>query len=415
MVVLSLIISMGIILFMVSKKMNIGHSLMVGATFLALINGRNFSYISNVFLKSFIDPTTITLVLTILLITILGHMMEKYLILDRMIISLEQILRSAKATILIAPAIIGTLLVTGGALMSCPVVENLGDKLNLSKDKRASINLIFRHALYFMFPLSTTMILAAEVGNYSIWDFIKLQFPIALAMYIFGYIFYLKDCQEPKMDRIEFKQYIKAITRFLIYSSPILASLLGVVLLNLPFYISLIFGILLNIMIHSHDKKQDIRYNLDESLLTTLYHGINPSMAMAIIGIMIFKNVINDMDEIYTHLNSLLDKGIPIEILILLACSMISFPLASIQPSIAMLYPIILPLAPDHGTQLLYAMFIYTSAFIFYYISPLHLCQVLTLEYFEVRIKDLYKNYIYILPMIYVVMLILYAGNRINF
>ncbi|WP_432662178.1 DUF401 family protein [Wukongibacter baidiensis] len=414
MVVLTLILSMTVILFLVNKKVNIGYSLMIGAALLALLNGRGINYTIKTFLGTFLEYRAISLALTIVLITILGHLMEKYLILDRMISALEKVMRSAKATILIAPAIIGTLLVTGGALMSCPVVDNLGDKLNIPADKKAAINLIFRHALYFFFPLSPTIILAAEIGGYDLWQFIKLQFPIAVAMYILGYIFYLKGCKEASVEKIELKQYLKTIVSFTFYSSPILISLLGVLILGLPFYVSLVAGILVSIIINLYDKSKDKKYAVNENIFITMYKGIKPSMAIAIMGIMIFKNVVGDIKEINVFLNNLLDGGMPIEILIVIACAVISFSLASTQPSIAILYPMILPLAPNPQIKLLYAMFIYISAFMFYYISPLHMCQVLTLEYFEVKIKDLYKNYIYILPLSYLVMLVIYMMNLLS-
>ena len=168
---------------------------------------------------SFTDSDTLSLALTIGLISILGYLMEKYLILDRMIYSLENILRSSKATILISPAIIGTLLVTGGALMSCPVVDGLGNRLDIKKDKRAAINLIFRHALYFIFPLSPALILASNLGDFNIIDFIKLQFPIAIAMYIAGYFLYLRGYNSPKIEKISFKKYLISILEFILYNT----------------------------------------------------------------------------------------------------------------------------------------------------------------------------------------------------
>ncbi len=408
MVIVTLIISMSIILLLVNKKVNIGYSLMIGASLLSLLNGRNLTYILSSFINTLNEPTTLSLAFTITLITILGHLMEKYLILDRMVSSLENMVKSAKITIMLAPAIIGTLLVTGGALMSCPVVDTLGNKLNISNDKKASINLIFRHALYFIFPLSPTIILSAEIGNYSVWDFAKLQFPITIAMYVFGYFFIVKNYSDLSHDKSGIHEYIISIKDFILYSSPILISLLGSILLGLPFYITLLFGIICSFAINIYDKSKDDKYNTKESFFITVYKGIKPSMVIAIIGIMFFKNIVNDMDEIYNMLSLLLDKGIPIEILIIIASGLISFSLASIQPGIAILYPMILPLAPNYSIMLLYAMFIYTSCFMFYYISPLHLCQVLTLEYFDVKLKNLYRNYIFILPLIYLVMLIIY-------
>ncbi len=412
MIVLTMLLSMGFTLFLVSRKMNMGLSLAIGAVLLALSNGKDFYYLFKLILRTFSEYTTVTLALTVAFITILGHLMEKYLLLDRMIEVLERMLRSAKATILLAPAIIGTLLVTGGALMSCPVVGSLGKRLELPGDKMASINLIFRHALYFVFPLSTTILLATQLGGFHVWDFIKLQFPMAMVMYVAGYLLYLKGSPEPKIQTLPWKDYFKSILLFLYYGSPIFISLLGVVAFQLSFHVSLVYGILLSIGIHFLDEKSNPKYRVEENLLTTLYKGIRPSMIVVILGIMIFKNVVNDLDGIYTYLNGLLAKGIPVELIIFVACAAIAFPLGSAQPGIAILFPMILPLAPDYHTKILYAMFIYTTAFMFYYISPVHLCQVLTLEYFEVKMKDLYKNYTYILPATYGAMIIVYFLAR---
>lgn len=411
MIILSLSLSMILILFLVSKKINIGYSLIIGATVLSLLTGKGILYVFHMFLKTISQPTTISLAITIGFITVLGYLMDKYLILNRMVDSLEKMLRSVKLTILISPALIGTLLVTGGALMSCPVVNTLGDRLDISNDKKASINLIFRHALYFAFPLAPPLILAAELGDFNIIDLMKLQFPITIAMYIFGYIFFLRNLEVDK--KVDKHNYFNSILKFLLYSSPILISLIGAIVLNLQFYVSLIFGILLSIIINRIDIKKDKKYNLNENILKTIYKGFRISMVIAIIGIMFFKNIVNDIEEIYIYLNMLLDKGIPLELLIFISSALISFPLASTQPGIAILYPMILPLAPNYEIKLLYGMFIYTCSFLFYYISPLHMCQVLTLEYFNVNLKDLYKNYILILPLTFIAMLVIYILNLV--
>ncbi len=408
MVIISLFLSMALILFLVNKKINIGISLLIGSMFMMFLNKRGFLDIYEVLKNTFSDYTTINLILSITFITILGYLMEKFQLMDRMVDSLEKVLRSVKITILLAPALIGTLLVTGGALMSCPVVKSLGNRLGITHDEKASINLIFRHALYFVYPLAPTLILAAQVGEFEIMDLIKLQIPMTLTIYILGYMLFVRQYEEPKIEKISGKQYMNNVMQFIVFSSPILVSLLGVVLFRLPFYISLIIGIAISVIINKIDSNRDEKYKVDENTLKVIYNGINSSMVMAIIGIMVFKNVVNSMDELYTTLEAVINTGFPIEILMLVSSAIICYPLASTQPGVAILYPLILPLAPSYEVKLLYAMFIYTSSFMFYYISPLHLCQVLTLEYFDVSIKELFNNYKIILPLTYVVMLIIY-------
>ena len=409
MLVISLIISISVILFLVSKKINIGYALITGSLLLALLNGRGITRFFQLALHTVTEATTISLTTTIVLIAILAHVLDKYKILDRMIIALERMLGSTKNTLLVAPAIMGTLTVYGGALMSCPMVGNLGDRLDIASDRKAAINLIFRHALYFVFPLSPNIILASQIGGFRVFDFIKLQFPIAIALYLFGYIFLLRGYKDNKVEKISKDKYLKAIGEFLVYSSPILVSLLGAVIFNLSFNISLLIGILLSVIINQYDIKRDDKYNTHEHPLKTIYKGIKFPMIITIVGIMLYKNTVNDIDEVLLFLNSLLENGLPIELLIIIATGIICLPLASMNPGIAILFPMILPLAPTYEMKLLYAMFIFTSAFVFYFISPLHLCQVLTLDYFKVKMKDLYIQYLFVLPLTFAVMVVIYT------
>jgi len=52
------------------------------------------------------------------------------------------------------------------------------------------------------------------------------------------------------------------------------------------------------------------------------------------------------------------------------------------------------------------------SGFMGYYVSPLHMCQVLTLQYFEVESKALYMNYKIILPAAMALAMLIYVVKR---
>ncbi len=406
MVILSLVLAMTVVLFMAAKKINIGLSLVVGSVLLLLFNGRDFGTIGSVILDTIVDTTTVNLALSIALITVLGHLMDRYGLLDRMILALEGFLKSAKLTILLAPAIIGTLLVTGGALLSCPVVDELGERLQLSSDRRAAVNLVFRHALYFIYPLSPPMILAVELGGFAMLDLIKIQLPIAVVMYLVGYFILLAPAEAPEHMHTEHR--LVHLGAFLKNASPILVSLLGVIVFSLPFYLSLLLGIAVAWGLHRWEGREA------QAFFQLVRQGFRPGMVLAILGIMLFKTSVDHLEELFVVLENLFQTGLPVELLIFLAAALISFPMASTQPGIAILYPLILPLANTPDERLIYGMFIYTSAFVFYYISPLHMCQVLTLEYFRVDMKRLYRHYATILPAIYCAMIGLYIFHRLS-
>lgn len=409
MIILKLIVAMVLILYLSNKTKNIGLSLIVGGSFLALISMKSIEAIVHTFIMTSMEPLTIELLLAILFISILGYLMDQLGYMNRMIEGLENVLRSVKLTILLTPAIVGTLLVTGGALMSCPMVETLGNRIGLSNEKKATVNLIFRHGLYFIYPLSPPMILAIKLGGFDPWAFIRLMLPMSIAMYFVGYFIFLKDIEVEPLPKITIKEYFKNLVKFLYFTSPIILSVLGVFVLGIKFHYSLALGILWLIAI----QEIDLLMNKGErkNVLKLIPKGISIKMLLAIFGIMYFKNIVGSLDALNATLNSFINSGFPIEIIIFFSAALISYTLASTQPGIAILFPLILPLASTMDMKLLYGMFIYVSAFMFYYASPLHMCQVLTLEYFDVSIKKLYKNYKVILPVVYIVMIAMYVVN----
>ncbi|MCD5413550.1 MAG: DUF401 family protein [Clostridiales bacterium] len=408
MVILSFAVSMTIIFYMVSKKINIGAALTLGASILLLLNGSSISSIITLIASSITNSITINLALAISLITILGYLMEYYKIISRMISALRNVLRSTKVTILLAPALMGMLQISGGALMSCPIVNNLGDELKLDNVKKAAINLLFRHGIYFVFPLSPAFILVTKLAEIEMWDFMKIQFPIFLMLYLVAYLILLRKVPTPVLKKISIKEYIKSLLSFLYFASPILLSLISAVFFDLKLYIAILLGLVVALIIHFIDTKMDQSFITEDNILIASKKGFKLEIVLAIVGIMIFKDAVNNIDGLLELFAFLVNSGTPVGIIIVIGTAILSFPLASVQPSIAILFPLIIPLAGDYSARLVYAMFIYSSGFIFYYISPLHMCQVLTLEYFDVNIKQLYKTYRLILALTFLTILFIY-------
>lgn len=406
MVIFKLLIVVIIILVLTNRYKNIGVSLLIGGVLLALINNKGISFIINLLIQTLSEKITIKLALAILFISILGHLMDEFGYMEKMIHSLEYVLRSVKLTLLLTPAIMGTLLITGGALMSCPMIDKLGDKVNLSGAKKAAINLLFRHGLYFVYPLSPPFILALKLGNFELLEFIKFMFPMTVGMYLAGYFFLLREIEENEREKFNLSNFFKHFAELLFYMNPIVVSIVLALGFGMPFYLALMVG---NISLIISKK---IKYKVfDENIIKTVKDGININMIIAIIGILFFKNVVGNLESINIALKTLINSSVPLEIIIIVATFILCFSMASTQPGVGILFPLILPLASTEEMRLLYGMFIYVSSFMFYYTSPLHLCQVLTLEYFDVKLKDLYLNYRFILPIVYSIMLVIYFIN----
>ncbi len=407
MVLFSLFITVFIILILVNFKVNLGLTLLISSILLLIFNSHNPIEIITLLKETLEAEVTIKLLLAVTFISMLSKFMSEYKILDRMIDSLEGILRSVKATMLIAPPMMGLLLVSGGALLSAPVIENLGDRLGFKKDKSAAINMIFRHGLYFIYPLSTTIILTSTLAGFPISEFIKYMFPTAVALYVFGYIVLLKGVKDVRAPKTSFKGYIINLLNFIYYSMPLSVSILLTIAFKLELYLAMIVGIILSLIIHINDrmlKSNTVKVPLKELIIK----GVNYQMLITLFGMFLFKNTVQSLDGIELALNQLLSTGIPLELVIIGFTLLLSLATGSIQPSVALLIPLIIPLASNSHQLVMYSVLIYVSGFMGYFISPLHMCQVVTCQYFQIKTRDIYYYYKFIFGSTYLVSIIIY-------
>jgi len=62
--------------------------------------------------------------------------------------------------------------------------------------------------------------------------------------------------------------------------------------------------------------------------------------------------------------------------------------------SVGFVLPMIMTLDLGHGQLLVLVYFIYSAAYVGYYFSPLHMCQIFTNQYMDVKMKSLYRIYV---------------------
>lgn len=419
--IIGILLAFSLIIILVNKKVSLGYALIVGSIIVGIFSGLGFLGISKTFFSAIIDPVTIRLVVVLALIGVLGSTMQKLNVLNRLVSSLNKLLKSPKLTISVIPSIMGTLLVTGGAVMAAPLVDEIGEDLNLSKSKKAAINLIFRHSWYFIYPLMPTFILMAETASINKFDIIKLQWPLTLAMIVSGYLLWIHPAKikDNIKDKLTKEKASKAdIRQLIISSSPLWVSLslalileqvnfvtLGLsagaakLLTQMAFPIALCLGILIALVIGDKAEK---------SITQTILKGISPSIILSGIGIMIFKAMVGKLTVLNDLVIHFLDTGIPLFVIFITLPWLTGFLSASATSAIGITLPLLLPALALSPNPIPLVMLMYCSAFIGYLISPLHLCQVLTLEYFKVKISELYKEYIIVIPLTFVVSLVVY-------
>lgn len=402
---ISVPVGFALIILLLIRKVSIGNTMFFASAVMGLLGGFGVQGTLEVFVQSLTARNTLELMAVITTVCILGHLLHHYKVLDKMVDALEDLIKSARVLIMLIPSIMGTLFIPGGAILSAPIVDNLGDRIEIGKVRKSAINMVFRHSWFFIFPFSTSIILASRIGEVYIYDLIKVNIPITVAMIISGYCIYVRSCPETgKADyREEDASLPVKLGRAILYTSPLWVGVVLNILFGFPFYLALIPGIIITYLLTDGEKGD---------FLKTALRGIKFTMLYSVAGIMVLQGFIRKMSSIKQVIEILSGSGITIELIMIAAAMFVGFSTASNPAVVGMLYPVFLPLAPDYHARTMYAFLIFVSGYLAYFVSPMHLCQVFTAEYFNIKVSELYKEYRVLWPVIFCCMLVVYLVIR---
>ncbi|MDD5174638.1 MAG: DUF401 family protein [Candidatus Omnitrophica bacterium] len=395
MFILSMLLSFTLILYLYKKRINLGLAVMSGGLLLALAAGITPFEVINIFFFAIIDKGTIELCINVFLIIVLSKMMQDYGVLEKMVFYIDKLFGNPKSLLFIIPSILSSFAVMGSAIVAANVIDSLGESTGISKARRAAINLYMRHAWCFVMPISISLLNASYIAGVPIIELIKVQMPITFACLIAGYFVYISPIKVMK-DHQETINRGEIALKTLLYSSPLLICVLLVTWI--PFYIALIISCILIYFIK--DKNKNFIAVLKGQ--PQAYYLI-----LTVAGIMVFKDIILNIPDLQQYMKDIIGLGIPFWLVCVILGLGIGYISGSTQVFTAMLYPLLLPLVPPENV-IATTMLIYTAGFTAYYISPIHLCQALTNDFFTVSLTDLYREYYLTVPVMFISGLLTY-------
>lgn len=110
----------------------------------------------------------------------------------RLMEALSGYLTSPRLRLVFFPALIGLLPMPGGAIFSAPMVKTMGKDMALVPEDQALINYWFRHVWETAWPLYPGIILTVALAEIPIGTFIAKTWPGVVAMLVIGWVFYLR-------------------------------------------------------------------------------------------------------------------------------------------------------------------------------------------------------------------------------
>jgi len=382
----AIIVSFFFLGVMIYKRVNLGITLNAAALLLALL-ALDLPEIGNVIYETTIDQLTISLVVATFGIMLLSLLYKETKVIAILSESLSRIVNNSKLVVSVLPAVIGLLPVGGGALMSAPLVEAEAEKLGLQKDKKTYVNLWFRHTIFPVYPVSQVLILTAMLTGLTLTSLILRQIPVVILMVAVGYVVGLRKTSETKKEENVKANRGSELKRFGITFSPILATIIAVIIFSIDVSIAALIGVAVLLLIARPNLKTFIKPFKNPTIW---------GITLAAYGAFLLRNMAEAIG-ISQIFGSFVANG-NIDVLLLLTVipaflgAITGSPSGGIAISVSILTGIV-SFTPKSASLL------YISSYLGYLVAPTHLCLVLTAEYFKCSLGKLYK---YLIPSLIV-------------
>ncbi len=398
------------VLLLNKLKLNLGLSLFIGAIILGCLMGLPPGQLCQSVVLSVANSETINLIAIVGLILILSSLMKETGHLERIVTSFTSLSRDVRIVSAVMPALIGILPMPGGALFSAPMVETALNKNGASADLKTAINYWFRHIWEYWWPLYPGVVLAVGLLNVEVWKFIAFQFYLSLACVLGGIIFLLRPLgghEKKRKRKFDFYQ----IRNFFYETMPITIVIMAIVILEttrmiLPFLFpghslpkinSILLGLIISIiwMLVTHSLTF-------KKIKTTLFNKNLFSMLVLVSGVMIFKGVLADSSAIYEIRKELISYHIP-SLLIITSLPFLAGLITGIAIGfVGASFPLIIPLFSNVSTIhfLAFASLAYAFGYMGMMLSPVHLCLLVTRDYYHASFAGVY--FLLIKPVLFV-------------
>jgi integral membrane protein (TIGR00529 family) len=294
----------------------------------------------------------------------------------------------------------------GGAVFSAPMVGAVSQNSTLLPHHKTAVNYWFRHVWEFWFPLYPGVILALSLTNVPAWKFILLNFPMTLVAIGAGYLFMLRHVSLGDKKHRDYTR--QNILRFLNQLVPIF----------LVVFTLLFLGICINII--------ERQFHFTSKLLerTPILIGLTLSfswvvfadklswknvksiflkrsiweLGILVVTIMVFRSILERSGGVNVLRDELLDYNIPITALIMALPFITGIVTGIAVGFVGTSFPLVITLiatmnipAENLGSLIFLA---YVFGFMGMMLSPVHLCLLLTKDYFKANLAKVYYQYL---------------------
>ncbi len=369
---LALFISIALILVLI-RKINVGYAIFLGALTLGALT-IGYETIDRL-MATVTSYQTLRIVGIVVSAFTLGFSMQELGLLGTLSEVVSEMM--GKFSLATLPAIVGFLPMPGGALVSAIMLTDLVKKYKVGAEEVTFVNYWFRHLWVPVWPLYPSLIIGAVVVEASYHTIIFACYPITLGMILAGLLFAPREFRLKLGDP---RKIIKSIYPLLLVV--VMAIALRVdLLLTLPIAIAVLY-------VHKRPRLDVLKRIFRRTL--------DPRIILLVFAVMFYKDLIAFTHSAKIFFDHLREFHVPPPIAAFLLTFIVGFSVG-IEISYSAIALPLLTTFTGVGRSLIpkNLMLVFGAGLLGVMLSPLHLCLILTSEYYS---ADLGKVYRYLIP-----------------
>ncbi|UCH51870.1 MAG: DUF401 family protein, partial [Chloroflexota bacterium] len=332
----------------------------------------------------------------------MSSLMEAKGLLARLAATIEGI--GPRLAMHLIPAVIGLVPMPAGALVSATAVKGLTQRLKLTPEQSTFINYWFRHIWEFSIPVYPTIIVASAVLAIPISVVVRTLAPMTALVIGLGVLVSYQLLKKTPRIKAVARESARSIAYNLFRASwPIF---LLIVLIFSKVDAMLAFPLTLVLLIVQQ------RAKIPE-LKKAFIYGLNPRVLLLLYGIMLYKATIESSGVAEILVSDMQAIGLPPSLMLVGLPLLMGLATGFGPAFVGLALPLLIPyIVVDSGINSGALILAYVSGMMGQLLSPMHLCFVLSAEYFKAALVKVYR---YILPlalaMEVIVVLIYYITN----
>ncbi len=392
MALLKLAVVFGGIVLLLRRHWNLGLVLLVASLAVGLLFGYPVAAVGRDVLLTSVDPLTVQLTLSVVLIMALSELLRQTGGLERMVEALQRLIPSGRLVIAALPALIGLLPMVGGAMFSAPMVNEVGDRFNVDNERKTFINYWFRHIWEYVFPLYPSLMLAAALLGMETLQLSKATWPLTVAAVVGGAMFGLLGMPRTPNTTTATSSRLSDLQSLASSIWPIFLVIVLSMTLPLDERVTLIVSLVATISLLMTVERVPVR-----TLGDIFLRHIPWETVVVLFGALAFRRVLENSSAVQGVSQGLIRSGVPLAVIAFAVPFVAGLLTGLSHAAFSIGFPVVLPLVAPEGISPAagWATWMMAGAFLGVMCSPLHLCLSLTRVYFDAEWGPIYR---YIAP-----------------